>query len=173
MINGRDFRNTIGLFATGVTVIVSGDGEEARAMTANAVSSLSMEPMLLMVGVHKKARLAERLQAGHGFSVNILRQEQKDLSNYFAGGWTSDAEPPEFRFVPAPGAPRLDGCLAAIGCKLHELLEGGDHWIAVGEVVDLYRSEETRRPLLFYKGRYRALATDADYTIPVSWDFGW
>ena len=173
MINGRNFRNTIGLFATGVTVIVSGEGNEVRAMTANAVSSLSLDPMLLMIGVHKKARLAEMLQAGQGFTVNILCQEQKELSNYFAGGLKAEDELPQFTFIPWQGAPRLAGCLAAIGCELYELLEGGDHWIAVGKVVALYQAEDTRRPLLFYKARYRALAADADYTIPVSWDFGW
>jgi flavin reductase (DIM6/NTAB) family NADH-FMN oxidoreductase RutF len=172
MINGRDFRNTIGLFATGVTVIASGAGDELRAMTANAVTSLSLDPMLLIVGVHKKAHLAEMLLAGHGFSINILRQEQKDLSNYFAGGWQEE-QPPTFRFIPWQGAPRLEGCLASIGCNLHQLLEGGDHWIAVGEVVAIYRARNVKNPLLFYQGRYKELGSGLDDAVPVNWDFGW
>ena len=172
MINGRDFRNTIGLFATGVTVIVSGAGDDLRAMTANAVTSLSLDPMLLIVGVHKKAHLAEMLQAGHSFSVNVLRQEQKHLSNYFAGGWSEEAPPP-FRFVSWQGAPRLEGSLASIGCDLYELLEGGDHWIAVGEVVALYKARNIKNPLIFYQGRYKELDPGLDDAIPVNWDFGW
>jgi flavin reductase (DIM6/NTAB) family NADH-FMN oxidoreductase RutF len=172
MINGRDFRNTIGLFATGVTVIASGTDDDLRAMTANAVTSLSLEPLLLVVAVHKKARLAQMLQAGYGFSVNILRQEQKDLSNYFAGGWQKE-KPPPFRFVPWQGASRLEGCLASIGCNLHQLLEGGDHWIAVGEVVALYKARNVKNPLIFYQGRYKELDAGLDDAIPVNWDFGW
>ena len=172
MINGREFRNVMGLFATGVTVIVSGSGDETRAMTANAVTSLSLDPMLIIVGVHKKAHLGQLLEAGHGFSVNILRQQQKDLSNYFAGGWQGE-EPPPFKFIPWPGAPRLEGCIAAIGCELHELLEGGDHWIAVGQVVALHKARSLKNPLLFYQGHYQKLDPGLDDVTPVNWDFGW
>ena len=172
MINGRQFRNTIGLFATGVAVIVSGDGDSVRAMTANAVTSLSLDPMLLVVCVHKKAHLAEMLQAGNGFSVNILRQEQKDLSNYFAGGWHEE-EPPFFQFVPWQGASRLEGSLASVGCQLHQLLEGGDHWLVIGEVVALYQADDVQNPLLFYAGRYQEIALEPDYVPPVNWDFEW
>lgn len=172
MIDGRQFRNTIGLFATGVTVIVSGEGDNLHAMTANAVMSLSLDPMLLIVGVHKKAKLAALLQAGQGFSVNILSQEQKDLSNYFAGGWR-ETELPAFHFLPWSGAPRLEGCVAAVGCDLEQLLEGGDHWIAVGRVVALYQADDTNQPLLFYGGQYHELATQTEYVTPVNWDFEW
>ncbi|MFQ5421655.1 MAG: flavin reductase family protein, partial [Anaerolineae bacterium] len=127
MIDPREFRRTIGLFGTGVTVLASGEGDELRAMTANAVTSLSLEPMLLIACIHKKARIVANLNKGWGFSVNILRQEQQPLSNYFAGAWHED-EPPHFDFVPMDGGPRLVGCSASIGCRLNELLPGGDHW---------------------------------------------
>jgi 3-hydroxy-9,10-secoandrosta-1,3,5(10)-triene-9,17-dione monooxygenase reductase component len=112
------------------------------------------------------------LLAGHGFSVNNLRQEQKDLSNNFAGGWQEE-QPPTFRFIPWQAAPRLEGCLASNGCDMHKLLEGGDHWIAVGEVVAIYRARNIKNPLLFYQGRYKELASGLDDAVPVNWDFGW
>lgn len=166
------YRRTIGLFATGVTVIASGEGEQLRAMTANAVSSLSLDPMLLLVCVHKEARFTTQLQRGEGFSVNILRQEQQALSNYFAGGWKAET-PPDFAFVSWHGVPRLQGCVATVGCKLYQRLEGGDHWIVIGHVVALHQGAAPLNPLVFYRGRYRELASEPQYEIPVVWDFGW
>lgn len=166
------YRHTIGLFATGVTVIASGEGADLRAMTANAVTSLSLDPMLLIVCVHKQARLAAELQKQSGFSLNILRQEQQDLSNYFAGGWKEETLP-EFEFVPWHGGPRLKGCIAAIGCEHHEILEGADHWIVVGKVVALHRSDGSQNPLIFFRGRYRELAAEPGHDIPAVWDFAW
>ena len=172
-LNTRAFRRTIGFFATGVTVVAAGDAGEWRAMTANAITSLSLEPMLLILCVHKKAHMAAWLQEGRGFSVNILRQEQRDLSTYFAGGWAAGEDPPPFEFVPWKGGPRLAYCAAAIGCEQHQMLDGGDHWIVVGKVIALYRGRDPIDPLLFYRGRYRTLAREPDYAIPAVWDFAW
>lgn len=167
------YRHTIGLFATGVTVVACGDGDTLRAaMTANAVTSLSLDPMLLIVCVHKKARLAAQLLADEGFSVNILHQEQQDLSNYFAGGWKEDA-PPHYEFVKWQGGPRLKGCAAAIGCEHYQVVEGGDHWIVIGKVVAVHRGDDSQNPLLYYQGHYRALAAEPGYEIPAIWDFQW
>lgn len=159
----RLYRNTIGLFATGVTVVSTQVKGTVHGMTANAVTSLSLEPMLLLVAVGKQARLATLLPQASGFTVNILRAEQEALSTFFAGGWRQPTPPP-FRFVPWDtrpecGSVRLEGALAAIGCTLHRLLEGGDHWIVLGQVVALYHGAEPHLPLLFYGGRYRHLNT--------------
>lgn len=165
-LDPRLFRNTLGLFATGVTVIVAQAGDEVHAMTANAVSSLSLDPMLVLFCPAKKAHLAQSLEAITGFSINVLREDQEALSTYFAGGWKQPAPPP-FRLVPwesAPQsdasasvarAPRLEGCLASLGCELHQVLDGGDHWIVIGRVVALHQGIEPRKPLLFFGGKYR------------------
>jgi len=160
-LDPRAYRNTIGLFATGVTVVSTQMGETVHGMTANAVTSLSLEPMLLLVAVGKKARLATLLPQATGFTVNILRADQEALSTFFAGGWHQPTPPP-FRFVPwdiGPelGTVRLEGALAAIGCTLHSLVDGGDHWIVQGKVVALHQGMEPRLPLLFYGGRFRQL----------------
>jgi len=164
-IDPREFRRTIGAFATGVTVIAADVDGEVHAMTANAVSSLSLEPTLVLVCVGKKARLSALLDQTKGFSINILREEQRALSNYFAGGWQQD-NPPPFRFVACEGGPRLEGCLASLGCVHHQILEGGDHWIVIGRVVALHMGIEPREPLLFYGGRYGGLDTSETTDAP-------
>jgi len=150
------FRQTMGLFPTGVTVIAARAGDEVHAMTANAVTSLSLDPMLVIFCAGKQTRMAELIRQAAGFSINILRDEQQALSTYFAGGWR-EAKPPPFRFVPWEGVPRLQGCAAALSCTAHQLAEGGDHWIVVGRVVALHQGIEPRRPLVFFGGRYGRL----------------
>ena len=113
-IDLQEFRQTIGAFATGVTVIAADVEGEVHAMTANAVSSLSLDPLLLLVCLGKQTRMSALLERTNGFSINILREEQQALSNFFAGAWKQDSPPP-FRFVSWEGGPRLEGCLAALG----------------------------------------------------------
>jgi flavin reductase (DIM6/NTAB) family NADH-FMN oxidoreductase RutF len=170
-IDSLDYRKTIGLFATGVTVLANGDADNLRAMTANAVTSVSLEPMLLLTCVHKEASLAEHLIEGHGFSVNILETGQRRLSNYFAGMDLDN--PPNYRFEWVDGLPRLAGCLGTIFCSLYRLDDGGDHWIAVGQVIGLQRNPAASDPLLYFKGSYREVMEEREYDIPVSWDFSW
>lgn len=162
----------MGLFATGVTVVATGSGEDLRAMTANAVTSLSLEPALLICCLSKKAKMTSRLQKEQGFSVNILCQEQQDLSTYFAGGWKDETRP-DFEFVPWQGGPLLQGCAAAIGCELVQMLEGGDHWIVIGRVVALCEGAVPTNPLIFYRGHYHSLATKPANEIPAIWYFDW
>lgn len=157
-VDPRHYRQTIGSFATGVTVIAADVGGEVRAMTANAVSSVSLDPVLVLVCVGKQAMMAASLEQTNSFSINILRDEQQALSNFFAGIWEEDAPPP-FRFVPWEGSPRLEGCLAALCCERHQVVDGGDHWMVIGRVVALHQGIEPRRPLLFYGGRYGRLDT--------------
>ena len=154
--DARRFRDTIGLFATGVAVIVAHAADEVLAMTANAVSSLSLDPMLVMFCPGKKSKLAQHVASLSGFSINILRQEQEALSTYFAGGW-KEATPPPFRLVQSRHAPRLEGSLASIECEPWQVIEVGDHWMVIGRVVDLHSGILPHHPLLFHSGRYRQI----------------
>jgi flavin reductase (DIM6/NTAB) family NADH-FMN oxidoreductase RutF len=172
LLDSRAYRKAMGLFATGVTVVASGIGENLRAMTANAVTSLSLEPALLIFCLSKKANMATQLQKEQGFSVNILGQKQQDLSIYFAGGWKDETRP-DFEFIPWQGGPLLQGCAAAIGCVLYQMLEGGDHWIVIGKVVALHEGIVPANPLIFYRGHYHSLATEPEYEIPAIWYFDW
>lgn len=125
-------------------------------MTANSLASLSLNPMLMLICVDRRAKMAEFMQQAQGFSINVLREDQETLSTYFAGGW-KQATPPSFKFVEWTGGPRLEGCLAAIGCRIQKLIEAGDHWIVIGEIVALHLGVEPHSPLIFHGGMYRKI----------------
>jgi len=153
----KQYRNTIGLFTTGVTVIVVGAGDDIRGMTASAVTSVSLDPTMLLFCPDKTAGLSSYCEAGGRFTVNILASDQETTSNHFAGADMA----PEHGFVDWPeaeGPPRIEGCVAALACRIHKVLDGGDHWIVLGEVTALHRGESTDDPLIFFSGAYRRLA---------------
>lgn len=102
--NPKAFRETLGLFATGVSVIATEIEAQTHAMTANSVSSLSLDPMLVLFCLAKRARFSKLLPQTSGFSINFLREEQEALSTYFAGFW-KEPEPPRHRFVKSAGLP--------------------------------------------------------------------
>ena len=158
MIDARAFRQTVGQFVTGVTVIAADIGGSVRAMTANSFTSLSLDPPLVLFCVGKQTHMGQLIESASGFSVNILQQNQQPLSTYFAGGGKDDP-PPAFAFRDWEGGPLLEGSAAALGCSTHAIHEGGDHWIVIGEVLALYRSQEPVEPLVFCGGRYAALTS--------------
>jgi 3-hydroxy-9,10-secoandrosta-1,3,5(10)-triene-9,17-dione monooxygenase reductase component len=154
----RSYRNVIGLFATGVTVLLTEKDGETRGMTANAVTSLSLDPTLLIACPSKASRFAQMLEIGAHFSVNILGDHQEQDSNFFAGtkeGGLAKDDACGLENWSAPHAtPRLRDCIGAMACRVHQMHDGGDHWIVVGEVLDLYQYEEEPWPLLFFEGGY-------------------
>lgn len=155
-IDSRAFRHTAGQFVTGVTVIAAEVDGSIRAMTANSFTSVSLDPPLVLFCVGKTTHMGLMVHRASRFSVNILRQDQQNLSTYFAGGWKEPAPPP-FTFVNWDGGHRLDGAPAAIGCVIESISEGGDHWLVIGRALTLYRSEEAFAPLVFHAGRYATL----------------
>jgi flavin reductase (DIM6/NTAB) family NADH-FMN oxidoreductase RutF len=154
--DARTFRQTVGHFATGVTVITAEVTGDIRGMTANAFSSLSLDPPLVLFCCGKSAHMSQSIRDALRFSVNILADSQRDISTYFAGGW-KEPLPPPFSFLAWEGGHRIEGCIAAIGCTVETILEGGDHWIVVGRVLALHRSDADVAPLLFFRGRYQRL----------------
>lgn len=154
-VDPREFRNTMGLFATGVTVITARAGEETRGMTANAVTSVSLDPLLLLVCVDRQARMAGVIVEAGRFAVNILRADQEQLSRHFSGRPQDGVEP---RLVELAGAPVLADSMASLVCAVERVLDGGDHLIVIGRVEALRRAEGADEPLLYFRGRYRELA---------------
>jgi flavin reductase (DIM6/NTAB) family NADH-FMN oxidoreductase RutF len=157
-IDPRALRQTVGRFVTGVTVISMEVDGEIRAMTANSFTSLSLDPPLVLFCLGKDTKAGLLIHDAPGFAVSILSLEQRDLSSYFAGLWR-EPTPPPFTFVNWDGGPRLEGCVAAMGCRIHAIHEGGDHWIVVGQVVATFRDEAAGEPLVFFGGRYVGLQT--------------
>jgi flavin reductase (DIM6/NTAB) family NADH-FMN oxidoreductase RutF len=166
VIDPRAFRQTVGQFATGVTIITTAAGGAIRALTVNSFTAVSLDPPLVLFCVGKGTKTGQAAHTMPGFAVNILRQEQQDLSTYFAGGWTHPL-PPAFTFLDWDGGPRLEGCAAAVGCSTHAVHDGGDHWIVIGKVVALHRTT-CASPLIFHGSRYANLGTTFESEILVS-----
>jgi len=165
MIDAQEFRHTMGLFTSGVAVIAAKLRDGVHAMTANAVTSVSLDPPLVLFCPAKKSQLAACLHEGQKFTINFLRRDQDAVATYFAGAWKEPHAPP-FRFVPSIGAPRLEGSLASLECEVREVVEGGDHWVVIGAVRASHRGIEPHRPLLFFKGTFQRLGTDVGIPAP-------
>jgi flavin reductase (DIM6/NTAB) family NADH-FMN oxidoreductase RutF len=157
----KEYRNNIGMFATGVTVVLAGNGDDVRGMTANAVTSVSLDPTLLLFCPQKSARISELCTKDGRFTVNILAADQEATSNHFAG---ADMAPSHglVDWQEGEGVPRIDGAMASMACRVHDVLEGGDHWIVLGEVTAMHRGDNNDDPLLFFCGAYRNLADKND-----------
>jgi 3-hydroxy-9,10-secoandrosta-1,3,5(10)-triene-9,17-dione monooxygenase reductase component len=155
-IDPRELRNTMGLFATGVTVITTKDATgKPFGLTANAFSSLSLDPPLLLVCVDKKVDCYACFDESKVFVVNFLAHEQEELSTRFATKGIEKFEGVSYT-LGSLGVPLLDGALAHLECKVAAGYEGGDHTIYTGEVQTIATADV--KPLLFYQGKYRSLA---------------
>lgn len=159
MFSGKEFRSTLGAFATGVTVITTRGDEHDYGMTATAFSSVSLDPPLVLVCVITSNEGAELIPRNGVFAVNILSHDQEPISNYFASrsrprGRDAFAEVPHRTEV--TGSPVLDGVVAFLDCRLVTTHEEGDHLVFVGEVLALGLDPEAK-PLIFHGGGYRKL----------------
>ena len=158
MIDPKELRRLMGQFATGVTIITTRDVEgRPYGLTANAFTSLSLEPPLVLICIDRKAETFSHFYASRYFVVNVLTEEQQELSSRFAksGGFKFEGIAYETNGV---GVPVLDGTLAHMECALIETHEAGDHVIHVGEVENF--AVRGGRPLMFFQGRYRQLADE-------------
>ncbi|RPE43814.1 flavin reductase (DIM6/NTAB) family NADH-FMN oxidoreductase RutF [Streptomyces sp. Ag109_O5-1] len=164
-VDGRALRTVCGNFATGVTVITTGDERSGSATTVNSFTSVSLEPPLVLFCLHRQSRLRPVLQESGGFVVNFLTHTQERLAWKFAGRESARlTEVPHHR---SPGGlPVLSDALAYLECRLADEYDGGDHAILLGEVTGLGTHAEETDPLVFYRGSMRALhgagATPAD-----------
>jgi flavin reductase (DIM6/NTAB) family NADH-FMN oxidoreductase RutF len=147
----------MGLFATGVGLVTAQAGGRMHGMTANSITSVSLDPLLVLVCVGKRARLVPLLRESGCFAVNFLTREQELVARHFAGQGYRGA-PPDVHFEPWRGGPRLRGCLATLGCRIAQFVDAGDHWVVIGQVIALAEGASEAEPLLYYRGRYRRLA---------------
>jgi flavin reductase (DIM6/NTAB) family NADH-FMN oxidoreductase RutF len=150
------FRAVMGHFATGVAVVTVDTPRGAQGMTANAVASLSLDPVLVIVCFDNGARTLPEVQRAKRFGVNVLAAGQEELARRFAS-----KEDTKFADVPHAvhdGIPVLDGTLAWVGCDLERLVPGGDHTIGIGAVHAAELGAEGLEPLLWFRGGYTSLA---------------
>jgi flavin reductase (DIM6/NTAB) family NADH-FMN oxidoreductase RutF len=154
------FREVFGRFATGVGVITAAGPLGAGGMTANAICSLSLEPLLALVCFENSARTLPIVREAGRFAVNVLGASQEEIAAVFASKLpeSEKLEGVQHRFE--HGIPILVGSLAWATCELRELMPGGDHTIAIGEVIGMGLGSGD--PLLWYSGRYHAVPLPGD-----------
>ena len=151
----EDFRRAMGRFTTGVTIITTRLGEDLHGMTANAVTSLSLDPLLVLVCVDKTADTHDILSKAGVFAVNILNKDQSEISDRFAKKEFDGAHGLEdlLHTFAVTGAPIIDGSLAYLDCRTVTEHHGGDHTIFIGEVLEAKELSDGE-PLVFYRGKY-------------------
>jgi flavin reductase (DIM6/NTAB) family NADH-FMN oxidoreductase RutF len=158
-IDAATYRQIVGCFATGVTVVTTAVGGRLHGITANALTSVSLDPLLLLVCVDKAAHAHAEVERAGRFAVNVLSAEQEELSRLFA----TTGEPEEGRLRGAgyhlspSGLPVLDGSLAYLECEVTDRCAGGDHTVFIASVLEgaVLRGAP---PLLYYRAAYRRLA---------------
>ncbi|GAB2528146.1 3-hydroxy-9,10-secoandrosta-1,3,5(10)-triene-9,17-dione monooxygenase reductase subunit [Nocardia heshunensis] len=170
VIDGRQFRNVLGQFCTGITVITTFDGEgdarEPIGFACQSFAALSLDPPLVLFCPTKESRSWAAIERNGSFAVNMLAEEQQPVCARFGS-----REPDKFAGIDwhtsELGLPVLDGALATIQCTVDNVLDGGDHYIVIGRVQALSESTDSGRPLLFYRGQYTAI--EPEKTTPAPW----
>ena len=147
------FRSVMGHFATGVTVVTANTPEGPVGLTANAVASLSLEPLLLLVAFDNRARTLPVVRETGRFGVNVLAAGQEDLARLFASKAPEREKFAGVAHTVHDGIPVIEGALAWVGCRLERLIPGGDHTIGIGTVEAAEAG--TGEPLIWYRGVYR------------------
>lgn len=152
-IDQLEFRNTLGQFATGVVVATGCLEGEPAGFAAQSFASISLDPPLVMLCPAKSSESWPKLRESGNFCINILGEDQQDVSDLFAQ--TGIDKFSEMSWQPGEtGSPVLAGALAFIDCELAEEHDAGDHSIAIGRVRDLGVFDQERSPLLFCRGAY-------------------
>ena len=147
------YRSVMGHFVTGVTVVTAATPDGPVGMTANAVCSLSLEPLLLLVAFDNEARTLPAVKETGRFGVNVLAAGQADLARLFASKAPEREKFAGVAHTVHDGIPVIEGVLAWVGCRLERLIPGGDHTIGIGavEAAEAGRGE----PLIWYRGTYQ------------------
>ena len=150
----RRFRNVLGRFASGVTVVTSTSNGAPVGLTCQSFSSVSLDPPLVLFIPAKTSRAWPLIQRAGRFCVNFLRHDQAELSNTMASRGVDKFESVSWRPSEVTGSPVFDDTLGYVDCSIHAVHEAGDHFVVIGKVLDLHASD-AEGPLLFYQGQYR------------------
>jgi flavin reductase (DIM6/NTAB) family NADH-FMN oxidoreductase RutF len=156
-VGSERFRTVMGHFVTGITVVTALDGDRPNGITVNALSSVSLDPPLVMVALDRRRFLTPIVRAAGRYAVNILSEDQQALSDCFAGAPVEPGRPDFCGAAWHPGAtglPLLDGAIATLECTVVETFSAGDHDLFIGEVDVLDNSDAGALPLLYYRRRY-------------------
>ncbi|HEX8582068.1 MAG TPA: flavin reductase family protein [Acidimicrobiales bacterium] len=150
------FRQVLGHFPTGVTVVTAMSTDGPIGLSIGSFSSLSLDPPLVLFCAGRTSTTWPRIRDVGAFCVNILAEDQEDICRVFAGRGTDKFAGIGWR-PSLVGAPQLHGCLASLDCRVDEVHEGGDHDIVIGRVLDLELHRQGG-PLVFFRGGYGRFA---------------
>lgn len=148
----RLFRDAMGKFATGITIVSINDNGNYTGMTVNAFMSISLTPKLIAISIDKQASMYDKLMNTKTFGVSVLQEQQKDLSMIFARQKEKDRE---IEFVEQNEVPVIKGALATLSCEVDQKVEAGDHTIFIANVTDV--ALEDGSPVLYFGGKYRTI----------------
>jgi len=156
MIDHRLFREAMGKFATGITVVTTLNDQEIVGMTVNAFMSISLDPKLIAISIDESATMYNILPQTKQFGVSILRKEQKDLAMIFAKQKEKDRD---IDYIYRHHTPVLKNSLATLSCQVKQQIKAGDHKIFIGEVKDLQIKDG--KPLLYYDSNYQTVQSQS------------
>lgn len=152
-----NFRSVLGRLPTGVVVVTGGDQQEPRGLVVGSFMSVSLVPPLVAVCVAKTSTSWPGIEAGGQFCANVLGEGQTALAERFAATGGDKFAGLNWSPAPATGSPLLEGVAAWIDCRIYERYEAGDHWLVLGEVLQLSGVSESGA-LVFHSGSFRPLA---------------
>ena len=155
MLDPRELRQTLGRFATGVVVVTAAYEGSEHGMTANAFTSVSLDPPLVLVCIGNRARMSRVLEPGMHFGISILAASQRDTSQTFAGRPQSSTS---VEFTWRRGVPLIAGACAHFNCRLSEARLAGDHTLYIAAVEEFSATECP--PLVFHRGAYTSLGAE-------------
>ena len=161
LVHPDDFKGALGSWAAGVTVVTTKQDEMVYGITVSSFSSLSVDPLLVLVCLADSNRLPEMVRKSRHFAVSILAEGQDAISGWFS---KSGREPvkrfEDFGAIEwRTGSPIIEGAIAHLDCELFQALPGGDHTIMIGKVVGA-AFDPSRKPLIYYRRGYRSLILD-------------
>jgi 3-hydroxy-9,10-secoandrosta-1,3,5(10)-triene-9,17-dione monooxygenase reductase component len=151
------YREVVGSFATGVAIVTADGPDGPAGLTTNAITSLSLDPLLLLVAFDNDSRTLPVVRESGRFAVNVLRAGQEELARVFASKRVAREKFEAVTHTVAHGVPVLDDALAWLACDLDALHPAGDHTIGIGRVTHL-DADPDGEPLLFFRGRFARLA---------------
>jgi flavin reductase (DIM6/NTAB) family NADH-FMN oxidoreductase RutF len=155
----ESFRETLAAYPTGVTVVTAIGPNGTSGATANAVTSLSLDPPMMLACLDRGSRTLDSVRAAGRFGVNALAAGQERLALQFAGKHPEADKWEGVEWAESRGSPRIEGALIWVACELRDLIDGGDHLIVTGSVLEADWCEGM--PLLFHRGAYRDLISES------------
>lgn len=157
----RTLRDALGMFPTGVAVVTTQSPDGAlHGVTVNSFNSVSLDPPLVLFSLARSLSILPAFLSADAYAVNILREDQRDISARFASPVEDKWGDIEYR-AGTTGSPVLHQVIAVLECRPHAHHDGGDHVIFVGKVVH-FEKPDHHKPLIFFRGRYHRLSTSTD-----------